>query len=264
MAAQISCYILTHNRALHLEQVLASLADIPDELVVVDSGSTDGTQEIAARFGARVIHRAFDNFTAQRNFAVSQCRHDWVFTIDSDEVLSPELADRLRRLKSTIAAEDEVDAYAVRREWYVLGRRVHAFYPSHCPDYPVRLFRKSRAAYLEGRQVHETLRGFRKAERILEPLLHYSCGSVEELYGKMGLYTTLAARDLLAQGGRPSLLALLFRPPAISLKWYLWHGGWRDGSVGAILARYVYDTVYQKYLKARYDGPPARPAPSAN
>jgi glycosyltransferase involved in cell wall biosynthesis len=174
MAAQISCYILTHNRALHLEQVLASLADIPDELVVVDSGSTDGTQEIAARFGARVIHRAFDNFTAQRNFAVSQCRHDWVFTIDSDEVLSPELADRLRRLKSTIAAEDEVDAYAVRREWYVLGRRVHAFYPSHCPDYPVRLFRKSRAAYLEGRQVHETLRGFRKAERILEPLLHYS------------------------------------------------------------------------------------------
>jgi glycosyltransferase involved in cell wall biosynthesis len=261
VSARFSCYILAYNSARHLAGALAPLVGLADELIVIDSGSTDGTQEIAARFGARVIHRAFDNFTAQRNFALSQCRHDWVFTIDSDEVLSPELADRLRHLKNTITAEDAVDAYAVRREWYVLGRRVHAFYPSLCPDYPVRLFRKGQAAYLEGRQVHETLRGFRKAERILEPLLHYSCGSVGELYGKMGLYTNLAARDLLAQGGRPSLLGLLLRPPVISLKWYLWHGGWRDGSVGAILARYVYDTVYQKYLKARYDGLPTQPAP---
>jgi glycosyltransferase involved in cell wall biosynthesis len=264
VSAQFSCYILTHNRARHLEPVLASLSGIPDELVVVDSGSSDGTQEIAARFGARVIYRALDNFTAQRNFALSQCSHDWVFTIDSDEVLSPELADRLRRLKNKIAAEDSVDAYSVRREWYVLGQRVHAFYPSDCPDYPVRLFRKSRAAYLEGRHVHETLRGFKKGDRILEPLLHYSCMSVDELYGKMNLYTTLAARDLLAQRGRPSLLELIFRPAAISLKWYLWHGGWRDGLLGAILARYVYDTVYQKYLKARYDGQSARPLASSN
>jgi glycosyltransferase involved in cell wall biosynthesis len=264
MATKISCYILTYNRAHHLERVLASLSDIPDELVVVDSGSVDGTQDVAARFGARVIHRDFDNFTAQRKFAVSQCRHDWVLTIDSDEVVSPELAERLRVLKQTLGAggASEPDAYAIRREWYTLGRRIHSFYPSLCPDFPIRLFRKDRATYLEGRQVHETLRGFRKADRIDASLLHYSCDSVDELYGKMNLYTTLAARDLLVRRGRPSFAELLLLPRLISLKWFLWHGGWRDGFVGIILARYVYDTVYQKHLKARYDSYPegaARP-----
>ena len=258
---QISCYILTLNRARQLQQVLSSLQGIVDDLLVVDSGSTDGTQEVAAKFGARVIHRTFDDFTTQRTFALSQCRHTWVLAIDSDEVVSPELSARLRQIKASDASEanDAPDAYAIRREWFVLGRKVHCFYPSHCPDFPVRLFRKDRAAYLAGRQVHETIRGFRKAVRIEEPLLHYSCDSIEEMYGKIGLYTTLAARDLRAKQGRPSLAAVVLMPWIVSFKWYVVLGGWRDGIVGAILARYVADSVYQKYLKARWDGDEALP-----
>lgn len=245
--------MLTLNRAAHLPQVLSSLEGIADDLLVVDSGSTDGTQDIAARFGARVIHRAFDDFTTQRTFAVSQCRHNWVLAIDSDEVVSPALSDRLRELKSSPEAsmEGSPDAYAIKREWFVLGRRVHSFYPSHCPDFPVRLFRKDRATYLVGRQVHETIRGFNKALRIDEPLLHYSCNSIQEMYGKVGLYTTLAARDLVAKRGRPGFGEAILMPWIVCLKWYVLNGGWRDGRVGMILARYVWDTVHLKYAKAR-------------
>lgn len=251
---QLSCYILTLNSGRLLGKVLSSLEGIADELLIVDSGSTDGTQDIAGKFGARVVYRAFDDFTTQRNFAVSQCRHGWVLAIDSDEVVSPALSARLRQLKSSgrDSFEGAPDAYAIRRDWFVLGRRVHCFYPSHCPDFPVRLFRKDRAAYLAGRQVHETLRGFTKAQRIDEPLLHYSCDSMDEMYGKVGLYTTLAASDLVARKGRrPGLGEAFLMPWLVSLKWYLIHGGWRDGSVGMILGRYVWDTVRQKYRKAR-------------
>jgi len=250
---QISCYILTLNSARLLREVLSSLRGIVDDLLVVDSGSTDGTQDIAAEFGARVIYRAFDDFTTQRTFAVSQCRHDWVLAIDSDEVVSSELHARLHQIKASHepAKKDAPDAYAVRREWFVLGCKVHCFYPSHCPDFPVRLFRRDRATYLAGRQVHETIRGFTKALRIDEPLLHYSCDSIEEMYGKMGLYTTLAAKDLLAKRGSPGPAEAVLMPWIVSLKWYVLHGGWRDGTVGMILARYVWDTVHQKYRKAR-------------
>jgi hypothetical protein len=182
-----------------------------------------------------------------------------VLTVDSDEIASPELQVRLRQIKASedTTAGDAPDAYAIRREWFVLKRKVHCFYPSVCPDFPIRLFRRDRAAYLIGRQVHETIRGFTKAVRIDEPLLHYSCDSIEEMYGKLGLYTTLAARDLRAKRGRPSLVEVILMPWIVSFKWYVVVGGWRDGIIGAILARYVADSVYQKYLKARWDNHPA-------
>lgn len=252
MSTRISCYILTLNRAKQLRKVLEPLRAIADEIVVVDSGSTDGTQAIAAESGATVIHRTFDDFTTQRAFAVSQCRHDWILAVDSDELMSPELAARLTAIKERLDI-DGPDAYAVRREWYVLGRKVHCFYPSRCPDFPIRLFRKDGAGYLAGRHVHETIRGFRQAGLLDEPLLHHTCETVEELYGKIGLYTTLAAQDLRAAKGRPAMALVFLMPAVTALKWYLVEGGWRDGWLGLVLARYVSDTVYQKYLKARFD-----------
>ena len=258
MPTPLSCYILTHNSASRLAQVLESLDGIVDDLVIVDSGSTDGSREIAAGFGARVIARALDNFTAQRSFAAASCVHDWVLSIDSDEVVSPALAQRLRTLKASglLSDADAPDAYAIRRDWYVLQQRVRCFYPSHCPDFPIRLFLKAKATYIAERHVHESMAGFSRAEPINEPLLHYTCDSVDQLYGKMNLYTRLAALDLLRHG-RPSLLRVMVMPRLVWAKWYLVNGGWKDGVVGVILARYAFDSVYQKHIKARYDGRPA-------
>jgi glycosyltransferase involved in cell wall biosynthesis len=254
MRIAVSCYLLTHNSERRLQEVLSSVEGVADEVIIVDSGSTDATKDIAAGFGARVIYRRFDDFTAQRTFAVAQCRNDWVLSIDSDEVLSPSLAETLRRWKDSFDASipGAPDAFGIRREWYALGRRVRCFYPSTCPDFPIRLFRKGSATYTPNRSVHENMSRFARAEVINEPLLHYTCDSVDQLYGKVNLYTTLAAADL-RKTRRPSHLRIAIMPAAIWFKWYVVNGGWRDGMVGAILGRYVYDTVYQKLIKARYD-----------
>lgn len=254
MPVALSCYILTHNSADTLGETLASLEDIVDDMVVVDSGSTDATHEVARRFGARLLHRSLDDFTAQRTFAVAQCRNDWVLTLDSDEVLSPALLAKLRILKLSDFADGPAapDAFAIRRDWYVLRTRVRCFYPSRCPDAPVRLFRKGRTLYIPGRHVHESLAGFTRAERLEEPILHYTCNSIDQMYGKINLYTTLAARDLRLKG-RPSLIAVWLVPCLVWFRWYVLYQGWKDGILGLIHARYVFDTVYQKYLKARYD-----------
>ena len=252
---KISCYILTHNSERRLREALQSLDGIADELIIVDSGSTDQTLDIANQFPARVIAHAFEDFTSQRNFALAQCQHTWVFTIDSDEVLSPGLRNRLRALKDGGLRLDDgsPDAFGIRREWIVLGRSVHCFYPSRCPDAPVRLFRKDHASYVAGRRVHETLRGFNRSAAIEEPLLHYSCDSIDDLYGKLGLYATLAAQDLVARHGRPGVIEACLMPWIVAFRWYVLLGGWRDGAVGVVLAKYVSDMVYQKYLKARWD-----------
>ena len=175
-------------------------------------------------------------------------------SIDSDEVVSSELADRLSELRSSsgLGIDPLIDAYAIRREWYVMRKRVHCFYPSTCPDYPVRLFHRLSVRYIEGRQVHESMEGFRKVSVIDAPLLHYTCDSIDEMYSKVNLYTTLAARDI-RRTGRPSWLRIAFMPLLVSFRWYVILGAWKDGAIGVIHALYVAENVYQKHVKARYD-----------
>ncbi|HET9148704.1 MAG TPA: glycosyltransferase family 2 protein [Acetobacteraceae bacterium] len=251
----LSAYLLTHNSARRLDQVLAAIQDIADEIVIVDSGSSDATRAIAERHGARFVFRRFDTFTLQREFAVSQCSHEWVLSLDSDEVASPALREVLLSLKAAGFRRGGMlpDAYAIRREWYFLGHHVHCFYPSQCPDQPVRLFQRDKAAYIPGRHVHEGMTGFAQALPIEEPLLHYTCDSVDDLYSKLNQYSTLAARDLVAQKVSPGWGKVIIMPILVAAQWYFLRGGWRDGLVGLVHARFVQDMVYQKYLKLKLD-----------
>ncbi|HEY2008382.1 MAG TPA: glycosyltransferase family 2 protein [Rhizomicrobium sp.] len=253
IVARLSCYLLTHNSAKRLEEVLASLSGVADEIVVVDSGSSDRTLEIAAAFDARILERPMDSFSAQRAFAVSNCQHAWVLSVDSDEVLSTELAARIMALKeANFEHPSKPDAYAIKRRWFIMGREVHCFYPSHCPDFPIRLFLKEKALYSTDRKVHENMHGFSKAVRIDEPILHYSCDSIDAMYAKVNLYTSLAASDHRTRFGVPSLISIAIMPFAIAAKWYFLGRGWKDGYVGLIHARYVADSVYLKLAKARF------------
>lgn len=254
MAEKLSCYILTYNSSRRLREVLESVAGVADEVVIVDSGSTDSTLEIAASFRARILERPMDGFSAQRAFAVSNCQFPWVLSIDSDEVLSDGLRARIGILKGTgFDHPAKPDAFAITRRWYIMGREVHCFYPSRCPDFPIRLFLKDRVQYSTDRLVHENMQGFSKAVRIDEPLLHFSCDSVDAMYAKMNLYTTLAANDHRKRFGAPSLLSIALSPLAIAAKWYFLEQGWKDGHIGLIQARYVADSVYLKLIKARFD-----------
>jgi hypothetical protein len=131
---------------------------------------------------------------------------------------------------------------------------VRCFYPLKCPDDQIRLFRKSRVLYNDSKSVQENMIGFTRVAFIDAPIFHFSCDSIDQMYGKMNLYTNLAALDIRKKG-RPSRLKVFLMPRLIWFKWYVVNGGWRDGMVGLILARYAYDNVYQKYLKARLDYP---------
>jgi glycosyltransferase involved in cell wall biosynthesis len=136
----LSIYVLTFNSEKYLSAILQAVAPLADDLLVVDSGSSDQTVAIATQCGARVLYRPFDDFRQQRDFAQQQCRHDHVFFLDSDEIPSPELVAHLQQLKQS---GFQHDAYAIQRDWIVMGQQVHALYPVGCPDYPVRIIEKT-------------------------------------------------------------------------------------------------------------------------
>lgn len=247
----LSCYILTKNSERRLAQVLASLQGVADEVLVLDSGSTDATLNIAASFGCRVQHRDFDNFRDQRVAAEALCSHDWVLALDSDEVLSPELASHIQVLKERGFADGGAsapDGYALRRDWYFTGERVRNFYPVRTPEHIVRLFNHRRIGHRNSRVVHEQVNTDGATIRAIDlPLQHFSCDSVQDLYAKLPLYARLSAQDLHARGERAGWVKQHLYPWLIWFRWHVLYQGFRDGAPGRVLGRYVRDTVRTKY-----------------
>jgi glycosyltransferase involved in cell wall biosynthesis len=244
----LSIYVLTYNSERHLDKVLTAAKRVADDLLVVDSGSNDATLAIAARHGARIVHRTFDNFRAQRLFANSLCLHQTVMFFDSDEIASDALIDEVMALKVSGFAHD---AYAVRRDWLVRGTVVHALMPAACPDYPIRIYHRDKTDFTE-HSVHETPIGYESVGRIDSPLIHHTFETDSELTRKLDLYTDLAATDLV---DRRMWIGVLWLKQWISPfgafgKWYIRRGNWRDGRVGLILALYAFTYTHRKYRKA--------------
>ncbi|HET9552041.1 MAG TPA: glycosyltransferase family 2 protein [Anaeromyxobacteraceae bacterium] len=246
MPDQLSCYILTWNSERHLEQVLAPLVRVVDQLVVVDSGSSDRTCEIARRYGCEVHGRPFDDFRSQRTHAIGLCRHEWILSVDSDEVVTPELERALLELK---ARGFQHDAYRIRREWWALGRRVRVVYPLDCPDNPVRLFDRRQVSFSAGNRVHETPGGYRSIGQITAPLNHITFESMSEIARRLDQYTTISALDLRDRNARCTIVKRWLSPIAAFLKWYVLKPGYRDGRVGFTLGCYAFKYTRLRYLK---------------
>jgi glycosyltransferase involved in cell wall biosynthesis len=253
----LSCYVLTFNSERRLAQVLGSVHDLVDDLVIVDSGSVDRTTAIASQFGARVVYRKFDNFSSQRTFALHLCKFQWVLELDSDEVVSAELRERLAHIKSHDFNPSGLnpDGFGITREWYFLGKKVHCFYPIRCPDLVVRLYRRDRVGYSASAPIHESARGHRRVEPIREPVLHYTCDSVEQMYAKLNQYTTLSALEMHQRGDRSNWVKVNVYPWLLWAKFFLLSSGWRDGRQGVIHGKYVRDTIWLKYVKLAADMP---------
>lgn len=256
MPTPLSVYILTHNSERRLAEVLDAATEIADEIIVVDSGSSDSTEEILKRYPVHLLHRTFDNFRDQRIFAESACSNAWVLAIDSDEVLSSELIDEIRKLKENdflSAGGQQPDGFEIRRDWYFLNRQVRNFYPVRTPEFIVRLFQKDKISTKGSRIIHEALQvDGCNIGTIRAPIKHYSCDSIDDLYGKIGLYTRLMAEDMHAKGERASWVKIHLYPWLIWGQWYFLRGSWRDGEAGIVLSRYVRITVYLKYLKLKF------------
>jgi glycosyltransferase involved in cell wall biosynthesis len=261
---KVSVTVITLNEADHIAAALDS-ASWADEVIVVDSGSTDETVAIARSRGARVETRAWSGYVDQKNFAHGLAANDWIFSLDADERITPELAAEIRAL---VATEPPRKGYRVPRVAYHLGRWVRTtdFYP----DYQTRLYDR-RSARWTGLHVHESVRVDGGPGQLTNELQHYSFRDLRDQLDRINHYTTLAARQMYERGQRTGPLALVVHPPAAFLRNYLLRRGFLDGTVGLTISLMNAYSVFLKFAKlweiqknSRFPTSNSQPPPTPN
>jgi len=227
---KLTVTVITRDEAANLEAALASVA-WADEIVVVDSNSTDDTVAIARRHGARVETRAFPGYGAQKNYAASIASHDWVLSLDADERIGPELAADIRQL---LEREPEKRGYRIPRVTWYLGRWIRT--TDWYPDYQLRLYDR-RAAEWSARRVHESVH-LKNGEpgRLAHEIQHLAYRNISDHLATIDRYTTLAAQQAAADGRRASTLRLLMLPAFAFLRNYVLRRGFMDGGAGLIVS----------------------------
>jgi glycosyltransferase involved in cell wall biosynthesis len=238
----ISATIVACNEANNLARALRSMA-CADEIVVVDSGSSDATPEIAASLGARVIQQPWQGYAAQKNLAVGHAQHEWILSLDADEELDAEAQTAIRRWKIT---EPAADGYRFARRARYLGRWI--LHSGWYPDYKVRLFNRRKAGWY-GNYVHESVMVDGRVETMPGEILHYTCDTLEEHLQRIELYTDLAAQEMLARGETVNFLHRSLDPLVVFLHTYFFRLGVLDGHQGFLIARMAARYVRRKYTK---------------
>jgi glycosyltransferase involved in cell wall biosynthesis len=239
----LSVAIITRNAASQLERCLASVA-FAEEVVVVDSGSTDGTVELAERHGARVVRKEWLGFGAQKQFAVDAASHDWVLCLDADESLSPELREAIAEELKTPRGL----VYAVARRNRFLGRWLK--HGEGYPDWNVRLFHREHARW-GSEPVHEKVVAGSPVLRLRGDLLHDSAETLEKYLDKQNRYTSLQAESLRAAGRRANAFQLVLSPAVRFIKFYLWRLGFLDGVPGLVHITIGCMNSFNKYAKLK-------------
>lgn len=245
----LSVAIITLNAATQLEACLQSVA-FADEIVVVDSGSTDGTQALAERYGARVIQQDWLGFGPQKQFAVEAARHDWVLCLDADERVSPALRANIEialKLPSTLGPADSmVAAFRFPRCNRFLGRYLK--HGEGYPDWSLRLFDRRQARWSDD-PVHEKVIANGQVGELRGDLLHDSAESLANYLNKQNRYTSLAADAALAAGKRASVGRIALSPLIRFIKFYVIRQGFRDGLPGLIHIAIGCFNSFLKYSK---------------
>jgi len=239
---RVSACLITLNEEENLPRALASLAGIADEIVVVDSGSTDRTEEIARQHGAAFFSRAWTNYADQKNFAAECAGNDWILSLDADEELSSALQTSLLAWKKH-TPEFSVSEMA-RRTWYLGAWIKHSGW---YPDFQRRLYRRDFAEFAG--IIHESLRFEGKPGRLSGDLLHYTVRSFDEHQANVERYTTLAAQQMFGQGKREWRAALWLATPWSWFQNFVLRGGFLDGYRGALIAQMAARSVRLKYAK---------------
>ncbi|MHB1942794.1 MAG: glycosyltransferase family 2 protein [Acidiferrobacteraceae bacterium] len=239
----LSVVLITLNEAARIERCLASLA-WADEIIVVDSGSTDGTLELCTRHGAQVFSTAdWLGFGPQKNRALAHARSDWVLSIDADEWLSPQLTDEIRAAMGRSAA---AVAYRMPRRSRYLGRVMR--HGGWWPDYVVRLFRRGQGRFSDDR-IHERVVVDGPVATLIEPLEHEAFVDLEQVLNKVNRYSTLGAETLVERGRRASLFSAIAHGLWAFIRTYIVQAGFLDGQAGFMLAVSNAEGTYYRYAK---------------
>ncbi|NDC39061.1 MAG: glycosyltransferase family 2 protein [Proteobacteria bacterium] len=240
---RISAFVICFNEEQKISRCLESLHWC-DELLVIDSGSTDRTVEIAQRCKARVIHNPWTGFLAQKQFGLSQCQGDWVLNIDADEEVSPELAAEIQQKIQVLDCAE--NGFELLRVVFYLNRwwRKGGWYP----EFRLRLMRRNVASW-GGEDPHEHAIVHGVVRRLRGELRHYTYDSISDHVRSLNNHSSVAAQSLYRRGNSASALAILSRPAARFFKFFLLKRGFREGFAGLFVALMEAFYVFLKYLK---------------
>ncbi len=250
---KVTVTLITRNEAANIAAALASVA-WADEVVVVDSESSDETAAMARQAGARVEIRAWPGYSDQKNYAASIAGNDWILSLDADERVTPALADEI---KAVLSGEPARRGYRVPRVSHYLGRWIRG--TDWYPDYQLRLYDR-RAGRWNGRVVHESVALDGEPGVLRQDLEHYPYRDISHHLATIDRYTTLAAGQMRANGKVPSIAAVALHPPFAFLRNYLLRGGFRNGSAGFTVSVLNSYYVFLKLAKAREPGTDGSPA----
>lgn len=241
--AKLSVIIITKNEADNIRACLESVA-WADEVVVVDSGSSDGTVDICRELGAKVYVHDWQGFGVQKNRALSYASHEWVFSIDADERVTSEL--RVSIEAALAHSDGEYDVYEISRLSSYCGRfmRHSGWYPDHI----VRLFKRDAARFSED-LIHERLLVEGKAGQLDGELLHYPFENIEDVLHKVNHYSSAGAAMMQRRGRQASLLGAVLRGLWSFFRTYFLRAGFLDGREGFMLAVSNAEGTYYRYLK---------------
>jgi len=239
--AKISAAIITLNEARNIERCIMSLREVVDEIVVVDSFSKDKTTRIASDLGARIIEQAFLGHIEQKNFAIAQCQHEYVLSLDADEALSDRLRTSILAAKPTL----ELAGYRMNRRTNYCGQWIG--YGGWYPDTKTRLFQKGQGEW-QGENPHDRyeVQSSQKLGFLQGDLLHYSFYTVDEHLAQIEKFTTIAAEAKWKNGERSNLLKSLVKGMARFVKGYVLKAGFLDGRNGWLIAK---NSAYATFLK---------------
>jgi glycosyltransferase involved in cell wall biosynthesis len=245
----LSVVIITHNEEANIGRTLASVqplvADGKGEIIVVDSGSTDRTVEIAKSFGAKVSIEDWKGYAAQKNSAIDKATGDWILSLDADEEVE---SDLVKEISIGISQQQQLAGYWMARKNFFLGRWIKS--GGFWPDWKLRLFRRG-AGRFEDRAVHEDIQSQGLTAKLHGALLHYSYPTLADYIDHMNRYSSLGAEMVVAKNYRGfSLYNIVLRPLATFIYNYFLRLGFLDGREGLLLHLYHAVYVSWKYAKA--------------
>jgi glycosyltransferase involved in cell wall biosynthesis len=243
---KITATIITFNEADNIRAACESVA-WADEIVVVDSRSTDATREIARRCGARVIERDWPGFAAQKQFATEAAGNDWIFSLDADERVSDELRTSVLALRERDEAR-LADGYRIARRSRYMDRWIRG--GGWYPDFQLRLYHRAKGSWA-GAHVHESVKmqAGTRTETLGGDLLHFSVRDASHHHRMIGeRYAPLAARQMFEAGRRTTPLKIALAAPAAFTRSFILKGGFRDGLPGLAIATFAAHHAFLKHL----------------
>lgn len=239
---KLSAIIPTYNEESNIEDAIKSVS-FADEIIVIDSYSSDNTVSLAEQLGATVILREFDNFSAQKNHAIDRAKHDWVLLLDCDERIDEALKSEIIEV---LGSKPKASAYWVYRKNYLLDREIK--YSGWQNDKVIRLIEKAHCKY-NGRLVHEEIVTNKKQAYLKNKLIHYTYKDFESFINKKNKVAHLQAEMLAAKGKKASLYAFFVKPTYRFFNHYIFRRGFLDGFPGFFIASFYAYTIFTRYIK---------------